>query len=234
MRLARPTLLVDINGLSLDRIDVEGEELRLGALVRHRQLERDRVVAKFAPLLARAARHIGHVAIRHRGTLGGSLAHADPVAELPAALVALDGSVIAEGPEGRRIVRAVDLFDGFLTTTLSPDELIIEVRVPVLGPSSGVAFREWAPRSGDFALAGVAVVVARDGTIITSVRAAACGVSSRPLDISPALQRIVGGPVTSAALADVEASVRDACAGDEDVAELAGLLAAQAVAEATA
>jgi CO/xanthine dehydrogenase FAD-binding subunit len=231
LRLARPTVLVDVNGLDLAGIDVvatdTGErEVRIGALVRHRRLERDATVRASAPLLAQAAALVGHPAIRHRGTLGGSLAHADPVAELPAALLALGGSVVVEGPGGRRTIRANQLFEGFLTTSISPDELLVEVRVPAAGSSTRSAFCEWAPRVGDFAVAGVALVVDD-----TSVRAAACGVTTRPIDISDAFQPVMGVPLTEAIVTEVSARVRAACAGDDDKAELAGMLAARALRE---
>jgi carbon-monoxide dehydrogenase medium subunit len=224
-------VLVDVNGLDLAGIDVvatdTGErEVRIGALVRHRRLERDATVRASAPLLAQAAALVGHPAIRHRGTLGGSLAHADPVAELPAALLALGGSVVVEGPGGRRTIRANQLFEGFLTTSISPDELLVEVRVPAAGPSTRSAFCEWAPRVGDFAVAGVALAVDD-----TSVRAAACGVTTRPIDISDAFQPVMGVPLTEAVVTEVSARVRAACAGDDDKAELAGMLAARALRE---
>ncbi|MCU1375249.1 MAG: molybdopterin dehydrogenase FAD-binding protein [Actinomycetia bacterium] len=215
LRLARPTVLVDVNGLDLDGIAVVDGEVRLGALVRHRHLERQTAV----PLLAQAARLIGHPAIRHRGTLGGSLAHADPVAELPAALLALGGSVVVEGPGGRRTIRADQLFEGFLTTSIGPDELLVEVRVPAPGPSTRSAFCEWAPRMGDFAVVGIALVVDD-----TSARAVACGIDTRPLDVSDAFEP--GLPAD-----EVAARVRARCAGDVDKAQLAGVLAMRALRE---
>jgi carbon-monoxide dehydrogenase medium subunit len=226
LRLARPTVLVDVNGLDLAGIEVVDGEVRIGALVRHRRLERDATVRASAPLLAQAAALVGHPAIRHRGTLGGSIAHADPVAELPAALLALGGSVVVEGPDGRRTIRANQLFEGFLTTSISPDELLVEVRVPAAGPSTRTAFCEWAPRVGDFAVAGVALVLDD-----SSVRAAVCGVATRPVDISDAFAPVMGVPSSDAVVAEVAARVRAACAGDDDKAELAGLLAARALRE---
>jgi carbon-monoxide dehydrogenase medium subunit len=229
LRLARPTVLVDVNGLDLSAIDVVDGEVRIGALVRHRRLERDTTVRAAAPLLARAAALVGHPAIRHRGTLGGSIAHADPVAELPAALLALGGSVVVEGPGGRRTVRADQLFEGFLTTSIAPDELLVEVRVPAATPSTRTAFCEWAARSGDFAVVGIAVV-ADD----TSVRAAVCGIDTKPVDISDAFAPIIGSPLTDGVLEEVSARARAACSGDDDKAHLAGILAARALREVAA
>jgi carbon-monoxide dehydrogenase medium subunit len=236
LRLARPSLLVDIGRLPLDHVSLVDEgsrrELRLGALVRHRRLEQDSFVAEHAPLLAQAARHVGDAAIRNRGTLGGSLAHADPAAELPAALVALGGRVVVTGPSGAREIAARDLFEGFFVTALDPGEVLTEVIVPVQGPDRGNAFVEWAPRAADFALAGVGVTVTVDpGGACTGVGAAACGVGSVPVDLVDALTRagVVGAPGEDSLWPAVASSVARECAGDDDRAELAGLLAARAL-----
>jgi len=231
-RKARPTVLVDVNGLDLGQVGAAaGGRLRLGALVRLRQLELDPSVASTAPLLAEAAGLIGYPSIRNRGTLGGSLAHADPVAELPAALVALGGSVVAVGPGGHRTIDAADLFVGRFATSLADDELLVEVSVPAAHADDGHAFCEWSPRTSDFALAGVAMVVGYDddGTV-AAARAAACGVGGAPLDLTPAVAALVGsGPTPSdGLLRELSASVQAACAGDEDRAQLTGLLAARA------
>jgi carbon-monoxide dehydrogenase medium subunit len=231
MRLARPTLLVDVNGLPLDDIVQRDGHLHLGALVRHHRLEDDATVAVAAPLLAEAARWIGHPAIRHRGTLGGSLAHADPTGELPAALVALRGSVVVEGRNGRRRIAAADLFDGFLTTTIESGELLIEVAVPVAPVGQRTALCEWAPRHHDFADAGVALATVHDdqGQVV-EVGAAAFGVGNTPVDIVDALQPVLGERAASdALLRAVAGRVEEACRGEADKAELAGLLAARAV-----
>jgi aerobic carbon-monoxide dehydrogenase medium subunit len=237
LRLARPSLLVDVNRLALDHVSQDdtgaGRELRLGALVRHRTLERDPVVAERAPVLAEAARHIGDAAVRNRGTLGGSLAHADPAAELPAALVALGGRVVVTGPAGTREIAAGDFFEGFFVTGMAPGELVTEVVVPARGPDHGGAFVEWAPRAADFALAGVAVTVTTDpGGVCTALGAAACGVGSVPIDLVDALTRagVIGATGDDDALwPAVATAVARECAGDDDRAELAGLLAARAV-----
>jgi carbon-monoxide dehydrogenase medium subunit len=234
MRLARPSVLVDVGRLPLAGVAVDDDMLELGALVRHRVLETDALVAREAPLLPMAARHIGHTAIRNRGTLGGSVAHADPAAELPAVLVALDAMVVVQGPNGVRSVRAAELFEGFFTTTLAPDELVVSVCVPRAVPSDACAFEEWAPRHGDFATAGIAVVgsFADDG-VCTEVRAAALGVGSIPLDLSATFADagVLGASaVTPALVRSAAAAVRAEAVGDDDRAELAGVLAARAVA----
>jgi carbon-monoxide dehydrogenase medium subunit len=230
LRLARPTVLVDVNGLGLDDVDVSGTEARIGACTRHRHLERNAAVARAVPLLAEAVAQVGHPAVRNRGTIGGSLAHADPVGELPAVLVALGGSVLVRGRDGDREIAAGDLFQGFFTTTLAADELIVEVRIPTGGPGHGAAFCEWARRAGDFAVAGVGVVVERadDGRVV-KIGAAACGIASVPLPLVDACSAALGERSTSdALLGDVAARVGDEV-GDTDQGRLAGLLAARAL-----
>ncbi len=160
LRLARCEALVDIGHITeLTESSVTDSALHLGALVRHTYLEHDDLVRMTQPLLAVAAAHIGHRAIRNHGTIGGSNAHADPSAELPAALVALGGSVIVASRRGRREVHAADLFVGHFQTSLADDELIIQVRVPRALPGVAWGFYEYAPRSGDFAHAGAIVTI---------------------------------------------------------------------------
>lgn len=167
-RLARPSLLIDLNRLSdLDfvRRDAAGG-LALGALVRHRRLERDPLIAEAAPLLRGAAPHIAHPQIRNRGTLGGSLAHADSRAELPAVMVALEARFRLQRAGGERWIEARDFFLGLLTSDLAADEILTEVSLPPLAPRTGWAFLEVARRHGDYGQAGVAarVQLSEDGT----------------------------------------------------------------------
>jgi carbon-monoxide dehydrogenase medium subunit len=158
MRLARPALLVDVNRVpGLDGIHADGR-LELGALVRQSDALASADVLESAPLLRAALRHVGHPATRSRGTIGGSVAHADPAAELPAVLLALDGEVVAVGPGGERAIAVEELFLGPFTTSLGPAELLTAVRVPLQG-SRRFGFAELARRHGDFALAGVAVLL---------------------------------------------------------------------------
>lgn len=159
LRMARPSTLVDIGRLvELDRIVDLNDSLAIGALTRHSRLETDPVVAGSVPLLAAAAAHIGHRAIRNHGTIGGSIAHADPAAELPAVLLALGGSVDVESTNGRRRIAADHLFRGHFETAVEPHELVTWVNVPVVaGRRTG--FCEYAPRAGDFAHAGAVAVV---------------------------------------------------------------------------
>ena len=171
-RLARPAHLVDLNRVAeLDFLSVKGGELRIGATTRQRVLERSEAVASGWPLLREATGFIGHVQIRNRGTVGGSLAHAFPSAELPVAMVTLDAAFVLQGEGGERTVAAEDFVLGTMTTVLEPGELLREVRVPAPAAGSGASFREVSRRYGDFALAGAAVLVTldRDG-VVTAAR----------------------------------------------------------------
>ena len=162
-RLARPAHLVDLNRVAeLDFLSVEDGDLRIGAMTRQRRLERSEEVAACWPLLREAAGFIGHVQIRNRGTVGGSLAHAFPSAELPVAMVTLDATLVLQGEDGERTVAAEDFFFGTMTTALEPGELLREVRVPAPAAGSGASFQEVSRRYGDFALAGAAALVTLD------------------------------------------------------------------------
>jgi carbon-monoxide dehydrogenase medium subunit len=163
-RLVQAALLVDVNGVpGLDFIRAHGGELRMGALTRQRRLERDPLVAQHAPLLRETMPHVAHPQIRNRGTLGGSLAHADPAAELPVIAVALGARLRAQSTRGERWISADDFFKGLFTTDLAPDEMLVEVALPALPPRTGTAFMEFARRRGDYALMGVAAVVMLEG-----------------------------------------------------------------------
>jgi carbon-monoxide dehydrogenase medium subunit len=155
-RLTRPSLLVDVNGIkALQHVVWDGTYLRIGSLVRHQQIADHAEIQKHFPVLAVAARHIGHWAIRNRGTIGGSLAHADPASEWPAATVALQAEIDVEGPQGIHTVPASEFYQGYYSTVLQPDELVVAVRIPY--PKFRLGFAEIARRRGDFALAGAFV-----------------------------------------------------------------------------
>ncbi|HYF94376.1 MAG TPA: xanthine dehydrogenase family protein subunit M [Symbiobacteriaceae bacterium] len=185
MRLARPAILIDLNRVEgLAYVREEGGMLAVGAMTRHADIERSGLVARRQPLLAEAIRHVGHMQIRNRGTIGGSLVHADPSAELPAVMLALDAFFCLAAPGGgRREVAAADFFLMYFTTCLRPDEVLTEIRVPVLAPRTGWAFEELARRSGDFALAGVACTLTLDENrdVIESVRLGLTGVGMTPV-----------------------------------------------------
>jgi len=239
LRLARPSLLIDINGVEeLDHVDVVDGEVRIGATCRHRRLELDPEIRLSAPLIAEAASFIAHTQVRNRGTIGGSLAHADPVAELGAALVALDGRVRVRRDGTEREVPAAGLFAGFFETTLEPGELLLEVLLPSPEGRAGSAFREFAPRHGDFAIVGIAahVVRAEDGRC-TSARVAGCGLGSTPVDLTVAVGALLGqAEPTDAVLREVAAGVdaavdppSDVHADADDRRELAQLLTVEAL-----
>jgi carbon-monoxide dehydrogenase medium subunit len=186
-------------------------------MVRQRVVERHPLVGQHAPLLARASRLIGHVPVRHRGTLGGSLAHADPAAEYPAAVVALGGELTLTGPSGSRVVPADGFFTGLWSTALEPGEIVVDVTVPLAGPGSGFAVREISRRPGDFALAGAAVAVAVDAArAIRVVRVACFGVSDRPALVVPdGLVGTTAGRIDTAAVGRAVAAAITA-ADDKD------------------
>jgi carbon-monoxide dehydrogenase medium subunit len=202
MRLSAPSVLIDINGIGgLDGIALRDGALEIGALVRHAQAERSEAVAKHAPLIARALPHIGHPAIRNRGTLGGSVAFADPAAELPACLLALDGEVVATGPKGTRTIKAADFFKGLFETALAPTEVLSAIRVPAAGKETRTGFAELARRHGDYALAGLAASAKGDGKGLRDVRLAFFGVGATPLRAGKSEAALAKGDVDGAVAA---------------------------------
>ena len=183
MRLVHPDVLIDINGISeLSFIEATNGGLAIGALTRDATLAGDKKVAEGLSVLSEAAHFVGHPAIRNRSTVGGSIAHADPAAELPAVIVALNAEIIARSRSGSRTISAQDFFKGYLTTDLKDGEMLTEVRIPGLPPRSGSAFVEFARREGDYALAGVAAVITLDenGTI-ADARLGLCSVGPAPV-----------------------------------------------------
>ena len=164
-RLARPAVLVDLNRIAaLGCIAVGEGTLRIGSMARQAAVEIDPAVARGWPLLTEAIGHIAHPQIRNRGTIGGSLAHNDPAAELPAVMLALDAEMTAQGPQGTRTVPTGEFFAGTMETALAPDELLTEIRVPALPEGTGWSFQEVARRQGDFALVAVAVLLRPSGS----------------------------------------------------------------------
>ena len=191
-RLLRPAHIIDLNGVSeLNYLNVENGTLRIGATTRQRALERTLDVAQHWPLLRDATAFIGHIQIRNRGTVGGSLAHAFPSAELPVAMVTLDGSMLIRAKTGQRIVRAEGFFLSYMTTALEPNELLTEIQLPALPANSGWSYQEVSRRHGDFALAGAASVVALDANgNIAHARLTLTG--STPIRAAKAEQALLG------------------------------------------
>ena len=199
MRLSAPSMLIDINGIDgLHGIALKDGKVEIGALVRHTQAERSDVIAKHAPLIARAMPHIAHVAIRNRGTLGGSIAFADPAAELPACLLALDGEVEAAGPKGKRTIHAADFFKGLFETALTPDEMLTSIRVPAADKDTRVGFAELARRHGDYAIVGLAASARASGKGLADVRLAYFGVSNTSVRVKKAEAALAAGDVDAA------------------------------------
>jgi aerobic carbon-monoxide dehydrogenase medium subunit len=201
-RLAQPAVLVDLNGLTaLDELVADGGGLSLGAMVRQRRAERSAAVAGRAPLLAAALRHVAHPQIRVRGTVGGSLAHADPAAELPAVMVALGARLTVRGPRGERSVEADDFFTGLFGTSLEDAELLVGVHLPAPPAGGGWAFDEVSRRHGDFALAGVAATVEVDaGGRCTASRIVLFGIGDGPVRATAAEALLAGEAPTPAAV----------------------------------
>ncbi|HET9414959.1 MAG TPA: xanthine dehydrogenase family protein subunit M [Pseudolabrys sp.] len=199
MRLSAPDLLIDINGIkNLNGIAKKGKYVEIGALARHVQVERSDVIAKHAPLIALAMPHIGHPAIRNRGTFGGSIAFADPAAELPACLLALGGEIDIAGPRGKRKVKADAFFKGLFETALRPREMIIAVRVPAADKATRVGFAELARRHGDYAMVGLAASARGNGKGLADVRLAYFGVGDTPIRVKKAEAALAAGDVEAA------------------------------------
>lgn len=202
MRLAQPGHLVDINRIAeLETVRREVTHLVCGALVRHADLACHPLVRAEAPLLAEAAATIGHYAIRQRGTLGGSLAHADPAAQLPVVATALDAEIEIASQDGRRVVPATEFFSSIFTTVLMPHELLVAVRIPPLAPREGWGFRLFSRRAGDFAIALVACLLRRTGDGVGDVRIAVGGIGPTPVRLDHAVEPGRGDAAWAAAAA---------------------------------
>jgi CO/xanthine dehydrogenase FAD-binding subunit len=180
-RMARPAVLVDLNGIKeLSFIELRGDSVVIGALTRHFEIEHSPLIASCLPVVSAAMRHVAHLAIRNRGTIGGSLSHADPAAELPMMAMFYGASLIVQGPAGRRTIAARDFFVDALTNCLEPEDIVVEVEFPIL-QHDGWAFEEVARRFGDFALASIAVSIRRGSSGIQDARVAVMGVADTPL-----------------------------------------------------
>jgi CO/xanthine dehydrogenase FAD-binding subunit len=217
-RLARPAALVDINRIrTLAYVHEDDGTVALGAMTRQRTIEFSPVVAARLPLLLEATRWVGHLPIRSRGTIGGSIAHADPSAEYPAVLTALDGEVVAQGPRGRRTLAPPALFETYLTTRLAPDELLVEVRLPASPVGAGHAFEEFARRHGDFAIVGIAALVVRDGARCAIARLACAGAGPVPVRLRAAEEILERGGLGEAAIDAAAARAAELVEPDSDI-----------------
>ena len=240
-RFAQLDLLVDLNGipeLAFIR-DLDGG-LGIGAMTRTRALERSLLVAARCPLISQAVSLVGHPQIRNRGTFGGSLAHADPAAELPTVVVALEATMVARALDSERVISARDFFVTHLTTALAPDELLTEIRIPELPRRAGTAFLELSRRHGDFAIVGTAVVLTLDeGGRCERVRIVLSGVAPRPLDVSETAASLVGDAVTHTTAHQVAGAVARLVEPSSDIhasgdyrRRVAGVLVGRALLEA--
>lgn len=210
-RLLRPAILVDINRIpGLAHIKDAGDEIRVGALTRHHQLETSSVIAEHLPVLRAAMTHVAHLAIRNRGTIGGSLTHADPAAELPMMTLLLDATISATSPKGRRTIPARDFFLGALSVALEPDELVTEIAFPKLPPGIGWGFEEVSRRRGDFALAAVAATLNVSEGKIADARIAIAGADERAVRASEA-ETLLQGKALDQELLDAACDAARAC-----------------------
>jgi len=202
LRLAHPAVLIDINGIAeMSGVSAADGWVAIGAMTREYVAEESETLADAVPLLTAALPLIGHEAIRSRGTVGGSLAHADPAAELPAVARALDAEFVVCGPSGERVVPAAEWFEGYLTTSRRPDELLTEVRFPAAVPGTGTSFQEVARRHGDFAIVGLAASLTLSDGAISDARLAFAGMSDVPVRASGA-EDLLAGERPSAELFD--------------------------------
>lgn len=216
LRLLAPELLVDIGELAeLRGIERDGDVLRIGALTRHVDLLRSTEIAAHAPLLTEAIAHVAHPAIRNKGTLGGSLAHADPASELPACMLALDAVIIVRGQAGQREIAAADFFTGIYETALSPQELLVAVELPISRPDSTHFFHEFARRHGDYAIVGAAAQATVRSGRFSDLRLAYFAVGDRPI-LAQVTARLIGVAVTPAILSDAATALGDELDPEED------------------
>ena len=220
LRLARPAVLVDINALDeLSGVSAADGWVAIGAMTREYVAEESETVAESVPLLAAALPLIGHEAIRSRGAIGGSLAHADPAAELPAVAVALDAEFVVRSQWGERVIPASEWFEGYLATSRRPDEILVEVRFPAAEPGSGAAFHEVARRHGDFAMVGLAASLTVADGAISGARLAFSGLGDVPVRATEAERFLVGEQPSGELFAE---AARRATAGLDPPADLHG------------
>jgi aerobic carbon-monoxide dehydrogenase medium subunit len=190
-RMARPAVLVDLNGIKgLSYIEDRGDRIAIGALTRHRELEHSPLIASKLPVMSAAMRHVAHLAIRNRGTIGGSLSHADPAAELPMLASFYEAGISVQGPAGRRTIAAEEFFVDALTNCLMPEDIVVEIEFPIL-KQDGWAFEEVARRFGDFALASIAVSIRRGPSGLEAARVAVMGVADTPLRLRKAEEELL-------------------------------------------
>ncbi len=239
-RLVSPAVLIDIRKIAPpDTIEEADGHVRIGALTRHRALETSPLIADRFPVVTAAMKHVAHLAIRNRGTIGGSLCHADPAAELPAIAVLLDARISVARQGGERTIEARDFFEGALWTAVGDDEIVTRIDLPLLPPGAGWGFHEFARRHGDFGLAGAAATVTKSAGRATEVRIALLGVGETPVRAHAAEALLTGSDFGPDAVAAAAVAVRDGIDPTDDLhasadyrRHLAGVLAERALADA--
>jgi CO/xanthine dehydrogenase FAD-binding subunit len=241
-RLVKPSVLVDINHIpGLDAVQIRGDQLVLGALVRHRMTATDALIAKHIPVLLYTMKHVAHLTVRNRGTFCGSVCHADPAAEMPMMSLLLNGIVHIVSPHGKRTLAARDFFVGSLVTALEPDELVTEIAIDMLPAGTGWGFEEFARRHGDYALAAVAVTMQRQNGAASDVRISLMGVGEMPMRMPQIEAMLEGCAINARSIEEAVEALRaqlepnsDLNASAEYRRHLAGVLARRAMTDAWA
>jgi carbon-monoxide dehydrogenase medium subunit len=237
LRMARPEVLIDLNRLpDLAYIREEGGTLAIGALTRYADVEDSALIAERLPMLIRATAEVGYVAVRSRGTIGGAIAHADPVAEWPCLMLTLDAEMVAIGPNGRRTIAADDFFAGIFTTALEPTEVLTEIRIPLRREPGAWGFQEFARKAGDYAVVAVAVDLAVGDGAVTRARIGLSNLADRPVRAAALEQMAVGLPVGEVLEASLIEAMTEALGNEYDTEpariDLAGVLVGRALNEA--
>ncbi|MBI2999902.1 MAG: xanthine dehydrogenase family protein subunit M [Deltaproteobacteria bacterium] len=240
LRLARPKLLIDLSRIAeLSAIEAEGDRISIGALTTHYRIECSELLKGKCPLLPQTARVIGDVQVRNRGTLGGSLAHADPAADMPAAMLALGAELLARGPEGERWLKAEDFFLGLMTTALGPSEILTKIRVPVLPGHRGTAYLKVPQKASGFAIVGVAVWLRVERQLCTEIGVGVTGLDAKPFRARGVEERMKGMNLAQSLVEAASSQVTRAVSPLDDIhasaefrAHLARVYTARAIKEA--
>lgn len=219
LRLASPSRLIDLKNVAdLGNISIENSVIKIGAMVRHRDLELDEQVYAANPLIREMMQFVAHVPIRNRGTVVGSICHADAAAEMPLLLVLMGGTVTAVGQDGNRDIAANDFFQFHMTTSRAPDEMIVSADIPSLPEGAGYAFQEFARRHGDYAIAAAGAIVTLDSdSRVSHARVGACGVASTPVVLEAVEQAIIGAKLSNETIADAAEKAKDAVTAPDDM-----------------
>jgi carbon-monoxide dehydrogenase medium subunit len=219
-RLSAPDLVIDLRNVrELDYLRIDGHWVRIGGTAKQRRVEQDEAVRSVQPLLHAALQYVAHPVIRNRGTICGSLAHADPSAEMPTLFALMRGQMKAAGPDGERTIDASEFFEFIFTTALEPEELLVEAAIPALHPGEGWAFSEFARRHGDYAVAGVGATIRLDrNATIEHARLAACGIATVPTVLESCERALIGQTATPKLFAEVGELAKESVTVSDDSA----------------